>query len=162
MKLWGSRRKIYLINKPFQYSFIIFSCTVSLLSLCTFYFAILYFFWSFEQRGINLGIPPEHIFFRYIAEEKIAMNNIFIVASIIVLAITTLGALVLSHRVAGPLYRLRQHLHQISSMQTLKTVKFRRGDFFRELEESFNFFIKETSTYYSKNSSDSKSRDEHE
>lgn len=155
MKIFGNRRKVYLINKRFQYAFIFFSSSVAFLSLCIFYFAILYFFWSFEQRGIALGIPSEHIFFRFISEERIAMNKIFIIAALTVVLITTISALVLSHRVAGPLHRLKCHLKQSANDQSLRPVKFRRGDYFGEIEESFNLFINVIKNNYTKNPHDS-------
>jgi nitrogen fixation/metabolism regulation signal transduction histidine kinase len=69
------------------------------------------------------------------------MNLIFIIAAIIVLITTSLGALFLSHKVAGPLHRLKIHLSQIVIENKLRPVKFRKGDFFIELEEFFNIFI---------------------
>lgn len=145
MKPFGNRRKVYMINPHFQYSFIIFASVIGFISLCIFYFAILYFFWSFEKRGIALGIPANHIFFRFIDEERSTMNLIFVIASVLVLLTTSIGALMLSHRVAGPIYHLKKHLIQIASDKKLKPLKFRNGDFFLELEETFNIFIKSVS-----------------
>lgn len=141
MTSFKHRRKIYLINPRFQYSFIIFASTIGLVSLCIFYFAILYFFWSFEQRGISLGIPAKHIFFRYIDEQRHSMNVIFSIAAVLVLITTSISALILSHKVAGPIHRLKEHLKDVITQQTLRPVKFRKGDFFIELEESFNTFV---------------------
>lgn len=141
-----NRRKVYLINPRFQYSFIIFSMTVGLLSLCVFYFAILYFFWTFEQRGLSLGIPIDHIFFRYIQEERQYMNFIFSIASVLVLIITSIGALILSHKVAGPLHQLNEMLNKMINQKKFMPVKFREGDFFMELEVSINKLLSENLT----------------
>lgn len=142
MKLDFSRRKVYLINPRFQYSFIAFSCAAGFISLCILYFAILYFFWSFEQRGISLGIPSNHIFFRFIDEQRQTMNMVFIAGAIFSFITTSIGAIILSHKVAGPLYRLVKHLKNLNENKTLSEVKFRDGDFFIEVEESFNSFIR--------------------
>ena len=150
MNPFNKNRKIYLINPRFQYSFIIFSSTVGFLTLCILYFAILYFFWSFEHRGIKLGIPSDHIFFRFIDEERNTMNLVFVVAAIIGLVVTSVGALILSHKVAGPLGRLEEHMEKITSKELLSPVKFRTGDFFIEIEEAFNKFINNVGNEHSK------------
>ena len=142
MNPFSKNRKVYLINPRFQYSFIVFSSAVGFLTLCILYFAILYFFWSFEHQGIKLGIPVNHIFFRFIDEERNSMNLVFIVAALIGLITTSIGALILSHKVAGPLGRLEEHLNKITSKEMIAPVKFRNGDFFIEIEQSFNTFIK--------------------
>ena len=89
-----------------------------------------------------LGIPADHIFFRFIDEERSTMNMIFIIAAIIGLITTSIGALILSHKVAGPLGRMEDHLKKITSNKNIEPLKFRTGDFFIELEDAFNQFIK--------------------
>ena len=49
---------------------------------------------------------------------------------------------VISHRIAGPLYRFNNHLNKIAETGEFGPIKFRDGDFFIELTESFNKAIK--------------------
>jgi hypothetical protein len=69
------------------------------------------------------------------------MNQIFLATSIITFLTIAVGGLVLSHKVAGPLYRLTQHLKR-SSPENIKPVQFRKGDYFPEIQDAFNEFIK--------------------
>ena len=139
-----SRRKVYFINPKFQLSFMLFSALTSLLGISIFFVSIKYFFWTFENMGAKFGIPENHIFFKFISDQNHNMNVIFFIASVMVLLISIVGSLLLSHRVAGPIYRMTAHLKDISSKKELKEVKFRKGDFFMELQEAFNNFVKRT------------------
>lgn len=69
------------------------------------------------------------------------MNTIFMIAAIIGLITTSIGDLILSHKVAGPLGRMEEHLKKITSTKNIEPLKFRTGDFFIELEDAFNQFI---------------------
>jgi methyl-accepting chemotaxis protein len=136
-----SQRKVYLINPKFQLSFIFFSTITSLLGMLVFFVASNYFFWSFKNLGKTYGIPENHIFFTFINDQGHKMNMIFLVSSIVFFIITIIGSLLLSHRVAGPIYRLTSHLNNISEKKELSEVKFRSGDFFIELQDAFNGYI---------------------
>ena len=43
-----------------------------------------------------------------------------------------------SHKIAGPLYRLNMYLRKISELGVLEDMRLRNGDYFRELEASYN------------------------
>lgn len=50
--------------------------------------------------------------------------------------------LVYSHRLTGPVYKLTRHLEKASQSDELpKHIKFRKGDAFHELADSFNKFV---------------------
>ena len=137
-----NRRKIFLINPKLQYSFLGFSLLMSLLSIAVFYLATLYLFWNFEQTGYSVGIPEGHIFYRFIADQRSLMNMILLIAAPVIILITCYIGIKLSHRVAGPIYRMTRHLEHLNQEKEIKEVKFRESDYFLELQEEFNKFIK--------------------
>jgi nitrogen fixation/metabolism regulation signal transduction histidine kinase len=47
-------------------------------------------------------------------------------------------AVIFSHRIAGPLYRLQRHLKAVAAGAEPGDVKFRRGDLYQELAEACN------------------------
>jgi hypothetical protein len=134
-------RKVILINKPFQYSILGWFSLLSALLIAIFYTTIWYFFHNLEKEAISVGLPPDHIFFTFINQQKSIMDNVFIFSSIIALFVILMGGLILSHKVAGPLYRLTKHL-QGHDRSNITPLKFRKGDYFPEIEESFNEFLK--------------------
>jgi hypothetical protein len=134
-------RKVILINKPFQYSILGYFSCLSLILISIFYSTIWYFFYNLKKEAASVGLPPDHVFFTFINEQKGNIDKVFIVSSIVALVVILLGGLILSHRVAGPLYRLTQHLRG-HNKNNITPVKFRKGDYFPEIEEAFNDFLK--------------------
>lgn len=135
------KRKKFLINPKFQLSFIVFSIFVSLLGMGIFYSSIKYFFWSFKKIGQDNGIPEGHLFYQFIEDQARKMDSTFMIAGSVVIIIGLIGSIVISHKVAGPIYRLTKHLHDSSPNDEKLEVKFRKGDFFIELQDAFNQFV---------------------
>ncbi len=140
--IFGSKRKNYLINPHFQLSFVLFSAITSLCGMGVFYLSIRYFFWTFKSLGKEVGIPENHIFFQFISDQSSKMNTIFLASAIVFFFISVIGSLLLSHKVAGPIYRITAHLKMAKETQELKELHFRKGDFFMELQDAFNDYIK--------------------
>lgn len=132
-----SARKI-LINPKFQLAMIGYVAFLALLTIGVLYFANSYFFYRFEQKGIALGISPDHVYFQFLNEQARIMNQVFLMTAVSVFSLILIGGAILSHRIAGPLYRLRQHLKGLSKGEPLREVHFRRGDFFTELADAMN------------------------
>ncbi|MEK6623438.1 MAG: hypothetical protein AABY86_00625 [Bdellovibrionota bacterium] len=51
------------------------------------------------------------------------------------------GGLYLSHKIAGPIYKLQKHLRECREQGKLEHVTFRPGDFFTELSDEYNAFV---------------------
>ena len=134
-------RKVILINKPFQYSILGWFSMLSVVLISIFYSTIWYFFYNLKKEAVSVGLPPDHIFFTFINQQQSILDNVFIVSSIVALFIILMGGLILSHKVAGPLYRLTKHL-QAHDRNNVTPVKFRKGDYFPEIQEAFNDFLK--------------------
>jgi methyl-accepting chemotaxis protein len=134
-------RKIYLINPAFQMRFVAFSIISSLIVIILVAGMQYYFFNHYQNLGIQNGIPSDHIFFEFLREQR---NFITVALSILAVIITlvqvTLGIL-FSHRVAGPIYRMNQHMQGITSGEEPSTFKVRDGDYFQELVDNFNSMI---------------------
>tara|TARA_Y100000590_G_C15178109_1_gene810118 strand:- start:249 stop:608 length:360 start_codon:yes stop_codon:yes gene_type:complete len=70
------------------------------------------------------------------------MINITVIAllgfSFIMFAIM---GLIVSHKSAGPIYSLTQHLRKIRDNKKVEPINFRKGDYFQELADEINEFI---------------------
>ena len=133
-------RKVILINKPFQYSILGWFSFFSIVLISIFYTSVWYFFYNLKNEAASVGIPADHIFFTFINEQKSNMESVFIITSIFALIFILFGGLVISHKVAGPIYRLTKHLRN-HDKNNIVPVTFRKKDYFPELEEAFNEFI---------------------
>jgi nitrogen fixation/metabolism regulation signal transduction histidine kinase len=43
-----------------------------------------------------------------------------------------------SHKIAGPLYRLKKHLNETAAGKAAQPLKFRTGDYFQEIADAYN------------------------
>jgi len=134
-------RKVIFINKPFQISILSWFAILGILICLVFYFANLYFFKSMHEEAVLAGLAPDNIFFQYLSGQKQTMNKIFFTSIIFSCAIIGWGGMYLSHKVAGPIHRLTQHLNT-NNFNDAKPLKFRNKDYFPEIESAFNEFIK--------------------
>jgi hypothetical protein len=160
----GGRRN-FLINPKFQLSFLAYTIGVSVLTICFFYAADAYFFWKFQQLGQGLGLPSNHVFFQFIDEQRSAKNMYYAVAAVVTVSVLGAWGLLLSHHVAGPLYRLRKHLMSVATGETMSDVRFRKGDFFQEVADAYNIQMKryrEAATAAGMTAKDQEQEQEHE
>lgn len=146
-----SKRKVILINPKFQLNIIAHFIGLSLISIAAFYAANAWFFYKFSELGKEMGLPAEHVFFQFINSQKMQMNWIFLAVSIVVLVILTLGGAVLSHKVAGPIYRLCQHLKGIGAGGDVRPLSFRNGDYFSEIVDHLNPVLEKVEKSSNKN-----------
>lgn len=137
----SNKRKVLLINKRFQLSMLSWFFLLAIGLIALFYTANWYFFQNLTKLAQEAGLPSDHVFFQFIEGQKIIMNRIYIITSSLSIVVITVGGLVLSHKIAGPLYRLTRHLEK-NSMENVTPVKFRTGDYFQEIQHAFNEFIK--------------------
>ena len=136
------KRKKVLINPRFQLIFILFTVLISLFAVLIMYMSSFYFFWKLGQVGIGLGLPSDSVFFEYIMNQKMMMNHITGVTSVLLFSVIFVAGLFYSHRIAGPLLRLERHMRSIAGGRELSKIKFRRGDLFPELSVAFNEMCK--------------------
>lgn len=136
-------RKNFLINPRFQLNYIKHTVNLMLLVVVIFYAANLYHFWDFKKRGLEAGLPQDHIFFKFLQQQQSSMEIVFIVTAIIVAIFIIAYGVFLSHRVAGPLYRMNRYLEENKGKDNPSELRFRKGDYFPELAENFNKYVKE-------------------
>ncbi len=63
------------------------------------------------------------------------------VLQIVFVAITFLISIFLSHRIAGPLYKLRKSMEEVSRGNFDARISFRKNDHFVEMQDSFNEMV---------------------
>lgn len=133
-----NRRRRWLVNPRFQLSFLLFSAGSAAVTAAIFYIASMYFFWKFESLGRTIGLPEGHVFFRFIAEQRSSMTLVLLAFSVLALGFLLVAGLVMSHRVAGPLYRMHQHLLRVAETRADAPLRFRSKDYFQEIPAAYN------------------------
>ena len=137
----SNRRQIYLINPRFQWRFIGFMATVSLLAISLLFGSNVLFFRSMTQDALAAGLSPDNPFFDFLDEQKSTLSMIYFGMSAVAFVLMVGLGVLYSHRIVGPLHRLNSHMKEIALGGEPAPVNFRRGDQFQELAESFNAMI---------------------
>jgi methyl-accepting chemotaxis protein len=136
-----SSRKSFIINKKFQYSLIGYFLFLSLVMSAINFLGIWYFFSSIKEQAFIANLPGDHVFIDFLSHQKTILLSIFFIVSALTFLVVFFLGVMISHKIAGPLYRLKKHLESTST-KTVSPVEFRKGDYFNDLKDAFNEFIK--------------------
>lgn len=139
-----SNRKVknYLINPKFQIKVISYFLVLAVAIIVNYFLTVRYFFSNFLKFGEQLGLKPNHPFFDFIIQQQSAFVGILIVTSIITFFVIVASGFIISHKVAGPIKKLENTLNKpLDDLNDIPNLKFRKDDFFLEIEDAFNKFI---------------------
>lgn len=90
-----------------------------------------------DEYVVNLPESHPYIVFHNLFQEQSIM--VFMMALGISFIISFVLGVVISHRVAGPLVKLRKHFENVAAdQQNDTTVHFRENDFFKEVATAYN------------------------
>jgi sensor histidine kinase YesM len=132
------RRSIFLIDRVFQLRFSFYVCAW-VVALCFVYPLIVFNLFDFFLRFLGthgLTVPPQAIDSIKSTRQEILWLLILLQACYLVLSF--LLSLFISHRIAGPVYKLRLAFEQIRNGNVREAVRFRTKDHFVEVAEDFN------------------------
>jgi len=124
--------KNILINPAFQLKFLSYFVFLFITSTITLYSTGLIFFWKMKQKALHVGIPEDHVFFRFLSNQKIEFDSLFIGLAILNFLLLIGTGFLISHRIAGPIHKIKVFLEQKGSEEA--EFKLRDNDFFKELE----------------------------
>jgi hypothetical protein len=136
------RRTIYFTNPRFQLSFLSYVLAMVFTVIAIFYASNMYFFFKFAAKGKEIGLPPQHVFFKFLHEQQHSMDIIFLISALFCFLLVICIGFFISNRVAGSMYRMEDHLRKMTTKGDYVDLKFRRSDYFHELADSLNAFVR--------------------
>lgn len=126
-----------IVDKPFQFKLLSYFLAIFTISTVTLYSTTFLFYWNIKNKGLQIGIPEDHLFYKFLLEQKQNLDVLFVGLSVFNLAILIIAVLILSHRIAGPINKVRRFL---KSPQDDEVFTLREGDFFQDLPHLINEF----------------------
>jgi hypothetical protein len=133
-------RRNYLINPGFQWAMIRYAVLISILNSSIFFLAGSEIFERLVEAGIRRNLGADSDYFQVILQEKSRLILIFGLTGFLSVCLITIFGIVMSHRIAGPLYRLSRYLRNEDPSKPLPELRFREKDFFQDLARDFNLF----------------------
>lgn len=142
------KRRQYLVNPAFQLRFMFYIAIALFLGLLTLYISNFYYYDLLISEGKEIGLDESHPYFEFIEDQRALLNKVFAAVSLLVFLSLMIFGLFLSHRIAGPIYRIERYLIEVAAgNESLAPVKLRDGDFFPEIagivNNTINHFEKE-------------------
>lgn len=127
------KRSVFLINPSFQLRFSLMVCSVIFISTLIFPLIIYDFF-----QLISASYPS-------LAKNVVDAQNDLIIYLVIIQVVITLLVFVVfiffTHKIAGPLYKLKNHLAHIREGHEITPLNFRNGDYFHDVAEEVSLFL---------------------
>ncbi len=136
-------RKRLLINPGFQFRFMVWMSALAIGVIAVMHLAHQWFFYQLREQARVAGLEADHVFYRFIESRQTELDAITVLSFIAVVGVVSVVGLVLSHKIAGPMYRLRVHLEEFASTRSPRPLKFRDGDFFTEIPDAYNLQFKQ-------------------
>ena len=133
-----SMRSNYFINPKFQKKIVLYFLSFTIVSSLIFFFSSYFFISELLSLGRELGLKNDHIYFKFINQHGSNLYLINAVATFFIFCVQIGFGIFMSHKIAGPLYRLTNDLNSAESIDDIKQIKARQGDFFQEVFEALN------------------------
>jgi hypothetical protein len=142
-KKWSAGRKRLLINPGFQFRFMVWMGGLALGVIAVMHLAHQWFFYQLREQARMAGLQADHVFYRFIESRQTELDAITLLSFLAVVGVVSVVGLALSHKIAGPMYRLRVHLEEFATTRVPRPLKFREGDFFSEIPDAYNLQFKQ-------------------
>jgi nitrogen fixation/metabolism regulation signal transduction histidine kinase len=174
-------RKQFIVNKKFQYSFIMKNILFLLFCFLLLYISV--HVWEKKQtdQGFLLRPPTNEQVMTWAKQNNVPTNSVEFASAyitqaevytffellskpIIIVAILNILFLVLfniyySNKIAGPLYRLKRNVDKKLNGESVYPVKFRHKDEFQELADSINKLMFEYKEQETKNTKEEEEKE---
>lgn len=129
-----NRRKRYLIKKRLQFKYLLFVLLAMLIPTTVFGGALYYLVW--QTVASEFAIPE------ILAENLIPalnkVNTLLLIFLPLVFLLMLIFSVYISHKIAGPVYRLEKELIEIAKGDYSRRIKFRSHDELQEIADNIN------------------------
>jgi sensor histidine kinase YesM len=130
-----SPRRIYLLNKGFQLRFAFYVCSW-LIALSLAYPLIISNLFDYLIQ--YLALDPLGPALATLEKTREDLLWLLILMQAVMLTITFLISIFMSHKIAGPLYKLRRYFQEVRAGKLDQKLSFRKNDYFQELVPDYN------------------------
>lgn len=127
------KRSVFLINPSFQLKFSLIVCSVVIVSTMIYPIIIYDFFNLLTQNTPSVS--------SVVASAKKDMIFYLIIIQVVITLLVFIIFIFLTHKIAGPLFKLKNHLIGIREGNPISPLVFRHGDYFQDVSEEISLFL---------------------
>ena len=136
----------YLIDPRFQLRLIGMLLAPIGFSFAVFYIAMQLLLTNFLSQLRETILPQESLYQQFVNDQRSTLNVVFLTTLFLVLFAMLLGALIVSHRIAGPLYRLKANLREVANGGEVRELRFRKDDYLQDIVGHYNSAMRHLQT----------------
>ena len=129
------KRSIFIVNPAFQYKFSFIVCSLVFIS------SLVYPWTIYDLFDTLIAMQPKNKI--NIEENRNYLFSILALAQLAFLGVIFILSIFISHKIAGPMFKLKRYLQEIRNGAPLTTIYFRDGDSFQDIADE----VSETMEY---------------
>jgi methyl-accepting chemotaxis protein len=129
------KRRQYFVQKGFQSKFILKFCLILLIGIIL----STVFLFLFSENTLTSSFEQSRLVIKNTATA--ILPNVFLshlIAFVLIILLTIAVTLLVSHKLAGPLFRFQKELNEIGNGDLSKVIKIREKDQFKAVADSLN------------------------
>jgi hypothetical protein len=90
-------------------------------------------FGELQTQGLAADLPPDHSYFSFLQYQESHLTTYLLLGAMAGWLLSLVLTLAYSHRLAGPIVRLRNYLTHVAETGQRPPLEFREDDFFQDL-----------------------------
>ena len=127
----------YVLLPKFQMVFVFLNACI-LMTTCFFaYFTVHRSFDNLRSIGERMKLSNSSGYMKFINAQEVMFSDSMLVFVAIAMAVSLIITIVLSHKVAGPIYRIKKYFQDFDKSNPSE-LSFRKGDFFNDIPDIVN------------------------
>lgn len=141
MPVKNKERILLWIEPRFQLVILLYVNALLIILCGTFFYVLSRLGNQLDAQLHLLNLHQSHPYLSWIHSQKRSLFALYATLSALVFFLGNVGALIITHRIAGPVYRTRELLRALREGKSPAQIRFRRTDFFKDLEKDLNVFL---------------------
>ena len=138
MKRPSLLKRKFIILPKFQLQLILWNAAIQVATFWIVVFANEVLVSKMKGMGLKAGFPPDHPYYSFVSDLSSNLFAYLAAGLTLSLVFTTLFAVFISHRIAGPIHRVYTHFRGVASNGKYTPIAFRKGDYIEDLAPIIN------------------------
>ncbi len=134
--------KNYLLYPSFQLVLVSLNVSIMIICLLVIRYKISEVFEKLRVMGEEAHLTPTNPYFSFVEKSNELMTSNLIWSIVFSIIFTTCASILLSHKVVGPMYRIKMFFSQLAQEDNGREINFRKGDYFPEIPPVINAALK--------------------
>lgn len=136
------KRRQYVVLPNLQYKIINLHAMILVFNLVVYSLSVLYLYFSISNLALNTNQESlQPVLAEILNQVSGTQFKTLLVTGLFIMIFSYGVGMVVSNRIAGPIFSMNRHMKTIAETGQLKKLNFRKGDMLQETAEVFNQMV---------------------